>query len=285
MAVLRPDRAPRRIQTLRQKEEAIEAIGIDALLVIPFTRDFSLTEPEDFVRTPPGRAARGRRSSTSARTSRSVAASAETWPCSRAWGPSAGSSRRPSGRSCTSGEAGLLEPDPPGARARGDPGGERDARPQIRARRSRLPRRPRGASDRRADHQPPARERAVAGRRRLCHRDRNPLLRPAVHRASRTSAAVPRSTRSTGRRSRPSSSTSRRTSTAKGSASSSSTACARSASSPRSWSFATRSSATSHRRGNSSRRAAGPTEPPDVGLTRARPETGIALGRAAAPAA
>jgi riboflavin kinase/FMN adenylyltransferase len=49
-AVLRPDRAPRRIQTLRQKEEAIESIGIDALLVIPFTRDFSLTEPEDFVR-------------------------------------------------------------------------------------------------------------------------------------------------------------------------------------------------------------------------------------------
>jgi len=51
MAVLRPDRAPRRIQTLRQKEETIEAIGIDTLLVIPFTRDFSLTEPEDFVRT------------------------------------------------------------------------------------------------------------------------------------------------------------------------------------------------------------------------------------------
>jgi riboflavin kinase/FMN adenylyltransferase len=45
MAVLRPDRAPRRIQTLRQKEEAIEALGIDALLVIPFTRDFSLIEP------------------------------------------------------------------------------------------------------------------------------------------------------------------------------------------------------------------------------------------------
>jgi len=51
MAVLRPDRAPRRIQTLRQKEEAIEALGIDALLVIPFTRDFSLIEPEEFVRT------------------------------------------------------------------------------------------------------------------------------------------------------------------------------------------------------------------------------------------
>jgi riboflavin kinase/FMN adenylyltransferase len=50
MVVLRPDHAPRRIQTLRQKEEAIEAIGIDALLVMPFTRDFSLTEPEEFVR-------------------------------------------------------------------------------------------------------------------------------------------------------------------------------------------------------------------------------------------
>jgi riboflavin kinase / FMN adenylyltransferase len=50
LAVLRPDHAPRRLQTLRQKEEAVEALGLDALLVIPFTRDFSLTEPEDFVR-------------------------------------------------------------------------------------------------------------------------------------------------------------------------------------------------------------------------------------------
>ncbi len=50
LAVLRPDRAPRRIQTLRQKEEVIETIGIETLIVIPFTRDFSLTEPEEFVR-------------------------------------------------------------------------------------------------------------------------------------------------------------------------------------------------------------------------------------------
>ena len=50
LAVLRPDHAPRQIQTLRQKEEVIEALGIEDLLVIPFTRDFSLTEPEDFVR-------------------------------------------------------------------------------------------------------------------------------------------------------------------------------------------------------------------------------------------
>ncbi|MEP6993925.1 MAG: bifunctional riboflavin kinase/FAD synthetase [Acidobacteriota bacterium] len=51
MAVLRPDHAPRRLQTLRQKEEAVAAIGVETLLVIPFTRDFSLTEPEEFVRT------------------------------------------------------------------------------------------------------------------------------------------------------------------------------------------------------------------------------------------
>jgi len=50
LAVLRPDHAPPRLQTLRQKEEAIEAIGIEWLLVVPFTRDFSLTEPEDFAR-------------------------------------------------------------------------------------------------------------------------------------------------------------------------------------------------------------------------------------------
>lgn len=50
LKVLRPDRAPLSIQTLRQKEEVIEARGVDWLLVIPFTRDFSLTEPEEFVR-------------------------------------------------------------------------------------------------------------------------------------------------------------------------------------------------------------------------------------------
>lgn len=51
MAVLRPDHAPRRIQTLRQKEEVIAELGVDFLLVIPFTRDFSLTEPEEFARS------------------------------------------------------------------------------------------------------------------------------------------------------------------------------------------------------------------------------------------
>jgi riboflavin kinase/FMN adenylyltransferase len=51
LSVLRPDRAPRRLQTLHQKEKAIEALQIENLLVVPFTRDFSLTEPEEFVRS------------------------------------------------------------------------------------------------------------------------------------------------------------------------------------------------------------------------------------------
>ena len=50
LKVLHPERAPRMIQTLRQREEAIEACGIDALLLVPFTRDFSLTPAEDFIR-------------------------------------------------------------------------------------------------------------------------------------------------------------------------------------------------------------------------------------------
>jgi riboflavin kinase / FMN adenylyltransferase len=50
LKVLHPERAPRMIQTLRQREEAIEACGIDALVLVPFTRDFSLTPAEDFIR-------------------------------------------------------------------------------------------------------------------------------------------------------------------------------------------------------------------------------------------
>jgi riboflavin kinase/FMN adenylyltransferase len=50
LKVLHPEQAPRMIQTLAQKEEWIARLGFDAVLVVPFTRDFSLTEPEDFVR-------------------------------------------------------------------------------------------------------------------------------------------------------------------------------------------------------------------------------------------
>jgi riboflavin kinase/FMN adenylyltransferase len=50
LKVLHPERAPKMIQTLRQREEAIEACGIDALVLVPFTRDFSLTPAETFIR-------------------------------------------------------------------------------------------------------------------------------------------------------------------------------------------------------------------------------------------
>ncbi|HET7453584.1 MAG TPA: bifunctional riboflavin kinase/FAD synthetase [Thermoanaerobaculia bacterium] len=49
LKVLHPELAPKMIQTLPQREEMLEALGVDALLIVPFTRDFSLTEPEDFV--------------------------------------------------------------------------------------------------------------------------------------------------------------------------------------------------------------------------------------------
>ena len=118
MVVLRPDHAPRRIQTLRQKEEAIEAIGIESLLVIPFTRDFSLTEPEDFVRTLLARPARGLgalpRRALRVRPRQARATS----PCSRGSAPSAAS--RPSAveEVLVGGRAGLVHADPPGPRAR-----------------------------------------------------------------------------------------------------------------------------------------------------------------------
>jgi len=50
LKVLRPEKAPKMLQTLRQKEEAVEACGVEALVIVPFTRDFSLTPAEAFVR-------------------------------------------------------------------------------------------------------------------------------------------------------------------------------------------------------------------------------------------
>jgi riboflavin kinase / FMN adenylyltransferase len=49
LKVLRPEEAPRMLQTLRQKEEAVEACDVEALVIVPFTRDFSLTPAETFV--------------------------------------------------------------------------------------------------------------------------------------------------------------------------------------------------------------------------------------------
>lgn len=55
MKLLHPQRAPKLIQTLRQREEAIAALGIDALVVVPFTREFAGLPAEEFVRDLLGR--------------------------------------------------------------------------------------------------------------------------------------------------------------------------------------------------------------------------------------
>lgn len=49
IAVLYPDRAPAAVMTLGQRLDAIEAVGLDAVLVIEFTREFAQQTPEQFV--------------------------------------------------------------------------------------------------------------------------------------------------------------------------------------------------------------------------------------------
>ncbi len=48
--VLRPDVAPRLLTPLPVKLRLLQESGIDAVLVLPFTRDLSLTSPRDFAR-------------------------------------------------------------------------------------------------------------------------------------------------------------------------------------------------------------------------------------------
>lgn len=50
LRILRPDAAPRLITPQKVKEALLAQAGVDALLVIPFTRDFSMTTPGDFAR-------------------------------------------------------------------------------------------------------------------------------------------------------------------------------------------------------------------------------------------
>ena len=50
ISVLRPEMSPKRILTVEQKRELLEETGIDLLLVIEFTVEFSHQEPEAFVR-------------------------------------------------------------------------------------------------------------------------------------------------------------------------------------------------------------------------------------------
>jgi riboflavin kinase/FMN adenylyltransferase len=50
IAVLFPDRAPAAVMSLEQRLDALESVGIGAVLVIEFTHEFAQQTPEEFVR-------------------------------------------------------------------------------------------------------------------------------------------------------------------------------------------------------------------------------------------
>lgn len=50
MRVLRPEKAPRLITATRHKLQLVCALGVEHLLVVPFTKDFAATPPGEFVR-------------------------------------------------------------------------------------------------------------------------------------------------------------------------------------------------------------------------------------------
>jgi riboflavin kinase/FMN adenylyltransferase len=49
LSIVAPDRVPKQILTLSQKEEILRAMGVDALLVIPFTHEFSRWTADRFI--------------------------------------------------------------------------------------------------------------------------------------------------------------------------------------------------------------------------------------------
>jgi riboflavin kinase/FMN adenylyltransferase len=49
LAVIAPDRVPQQILTLSQKEEMMESLDVDAMLVVPFTHEFSRWTAERFI--------------------------------------------------------------------------------------------------------------------------------------------------------------------------------------------------------------------------------------------
>lgn len=51
IAVLRPDAAPPMLTTLARRLALIEATGVDAVVVVPFTVEFAAETPEEFVRS------------------------------------------------------------------------------------------------------------------------------------------------------------------------------------------------------------------------------------------
>src|SRR5260370_12663014 len=48
--ILRPDSAPKLVTPLPTKLKLLEKTGLDATLVLPFTRDFSIVPPREFAR-------------------------------------------------------------------------------------------------------------------------------------------------------------------------------------------------------------------------------------------
>ena len=51
LSVLCPERAPRELLTLERKLEKLEALGVDGVLVKPFTAEFAAMEPEAYLAT------------------------------------------------------------------------------------------------------------------------------------------------------------------------------------------------------------------------------------------
>jgi riboflavin kinase/FMN adenylyltransferase len=49
MAVLRPEHAPTTLTTIEQRAELLAEVGVDALLVLPFDREFATWSPQRFV--------------------------------------------------------------------------------------------------------------------------------------------------------------------------------------------------------------------------------------------
>lgn len=49
LSIVAPDRVPKQILTLAQKEEIVRRMGVDALLIVPFTHEFSRWTAERFI--------------------------------------------------------------------------------------------------------------------------------------------------------------------------------------------------------------------------------------------
>lgn len=49
LSLLRPDRAPKPLLTLEENLEKFEKLGVDAVLIQPFTKDFADMLPEDYL--------------------------------------------------------------------------------------------------------------------------------------------------------------------------------------------------------------------------------------------